>query len=104
MPTSSRARARERKLGDLPAGARERPDTHNEKRSGHPPVFCWRAAAAGAAPSYGAVAAGTPTNHRSELMGSRTSARSGFRAGRVMALSVGACGVWAPRAALDYFA
>ena len=35
--------------------------------------------------------------------GSRTSARSGFRAGTVMALSVGAGGAWAPRAALDFF-
>ena len=34
--------------------------------------------------------------------GSRTSARSGFRAGTVMALSVGAPGAWAPRAALDF--
>ena len=33
----------------------------------------------------------------------RTSARSGFRAGTLVSLSVGACGVWAPRAALDFF-
>ena len=33
----------------------------------------------------------------------RRPARSGFRAGTVMALSVGACDAWAPRAALDFF-
>ena len=59
------------------------------------------AANAGAARSYGVDADGWPPPRRAD--GSRTSARSGFRAGTVMALSVGACGAWAPRAALDFF-
>ena len=59
------------------------------------------AANAGAASSYGVDADGWPSPRRAD--GYRRSARSGFRAGTLVSLSVGACGASAPRAALDYF-
>src|SRR5579872_4446698 len=52
--------------------------------------------------SYGVDADCWPPPRRAD--GSRRSARSGFRAGTLMALSVGACGALASSAALDFFA
>ena len=56
-------------------------------------------AALAARPSYGVIADRWPQPRQAD--GSRRSARSRFRAGTLMSLSVGACGAWAPRAALD---
>ena len=57
------------------------------------------AANAAAARNYGVIADRWPAPRQAD--GYRRSARSGFRAGTLVSLSVGACGAWAPRAALD---